>query len=433
MRNSHQKSIGNFITGFLVHIHPRTLPKETLRFSLSLGLGGMAATLLGILFFTGLLQLFTYAPDSKNAYVSIQQMYTHTSLGGWIRNIHYWAGNLLVIVTCAHLFRVFLTGAVRGERRLNWLIGLSLLFLVLFANFSGYLLPWDQLAYWAVTIFTGMLAYIPLIGPWLMQLLRGGTDVGAASLSNFYAIHIALIPAALCIFNIWHFWLVRKASGLVRTDSTDGSVADRVPSVPDLVKREAGVGLTLVAFLLFFSSLVDAPLADPANPAMSPNPAKAAWYFLGLQELLLHLSPSIAICVVPLLVVIILASLPFWRDAILPGGIWFGSRNGWKLGLYAFISGGVFTVAAVLFDDMLLRGTQKNGPVADLLMRGILPLTAYILAILTALSLLARRTGRSRSETVMAGMLFHLAVLICLTATGIWFRGAGMRLVWPWG
>lgn len=161
-------------TDFLVHIHPRTVPEETLRFSLSLGLGGMAATLLGVLFFTGLLQLMMYSPGVDSAYRSVQQMYTHIPLGGWVRNIHFWAGNLLVIVACLHLLRVLLTGAIGAGRQLTWVIGLFLLLLVLLANFSGYLLPWDQLAYWAVTIFTGMLSYFPFVGSWLMQLLRGG-------------------------------------------------------------------------------------------------------------------------------------------------------------------------------------------------------------------------------------------------------------------
>ena len=199
-----------------------------------------------------------------------------------------------------HLLRVYLTGAADRTRRLNWLIGCTLLVLVLGANFTGYLLPWDQLAFWAVTIFTNMVGYVPLAGVQISELLRGSAEVGPATLENFVAIHVGLIPPFIVVLLVYHFWLIRRSGGLVRSRDS-GQRPVMVAAVPTLVAREAAVGFGLCALLLLFSALVDAPLTDIANPGASPNPAKAAWYFMGLQELLLHLHPTFAIFIVPLL------------------------------------------------------------------------------------------------------------------------------------
>ena len=198
---------------FLLHLHPRTVPEETLRFNLSWGLGGMAAVLVGLLFVTGILLLLTYQPSIDSAYTSILTLTREVRFGLWVRNIHHWSANLLVVVAVLHLLRVVLTGAFGPGRRLNWIIGLILLFLLLSAKFTGYLLPWDQLAYWAVTICTSMLGYVPLAGVWLQELFRGGVEIGPATLANFFVLHVAFIPGTLFILLLWHFWLVRRAGG----------------------------------------------------------------------------------------------------------------------------------------------------------------------------------------------------------------------------
>ena len=215
----------------LVHIHPPTIPEETLRFRLSFGLGGMSATLVCLLIVTGIIQLLTYEPSVRGAYASVHEMYRQGGFGGWIRNIHHWSANLLVIVVVLHLLRVYFTGAIGPGRRLNWIIGLIILMLVLSANFSGYLLPWDQLAFWAVTICTSMMTYFPGIGLWLMELFRGGPDVGPNTLANFYGLHIACIPGALLLLLCWHFWLVRKSGGLVQVSKAGGGPVHRVAAV----------------------------------------------------------------------------------------------------------------------------------------------------------------------------------------------------------
>ena len=258
MNVSSSKNSTRLVPSFLVHIHPRRVPLETLRFTLSFGLGGMSATLIVLLFASGILQLLSYTPEISLAYDSVSSMYGAGNLSGWTRNIHYFSGNLLVILATLHCIRVFLTGAISGPRRRNWFIGLLLLGCVFFANFSGYLLPWDQLAFWAVTIFTNMVCYVPLVGETLVQMLREGGEIGPTTLTTFYAIHTAWLPLFLVSFLIYHFWLIRKNGGLIRGETSIKSPPVTVPAVPHLVVREGAVGLGLIAVILVLAALIDA-------------------------------------------------------------------------------------------------------------------------------------------------------------------------------
>ena len=417
----------NFFTAFLLHLHPRRVPRETIRFTLSFGLGGIAATLLGVMVGSGLLQLLQYGPNPDGAYLSIQRMYAPGVLGGFIRNIHYWAGNLLVIVTALHLLRVLFTGALAGKRRLNWIIGIFIYLLVLFANFTGYLLPWDQLAYWAVTIFTNMMESIPVAGDWLSLTLRGGREVGPATLSNFFALHIGILPSLLVILLVCHFWLIRKAGGLVVAEEMS---LDKVPVNPNLLVKEITTGLILLAILGIFSALIDAPLSGPANPGESPNPTKAAWYFMGVQELLLHLHPSFAIFIIPFVMLGGLLILPILKGASLPEGIWFGGRKGARVAALVFLIGIFLTLAAVCADEFLLRSQSLVGARNLFIFRGVLPFFTVFLGMVGLYIGLKRLPGYTRAECLMAVVVAHLAIISGLTIIGIWFRGAGMKLVW---
>lgn len=418
------------ITDLILHIHPPSVPAETLRFTLSWGLGGMAVMLTCLLFLTGLLLLLVYQPSTTDAYSSILILTREVPFGLWVRNIHHWSANLLVVISVLHLLRVVLTGAFGPGRRLNWVIGLILLFLLLSSNFTGYLLPWDQLAYWAVTICTSMLGYIPLCGPWLLELFRGGPDVGPTTLANFFVLHVALIPVTLFILLLWHFWLVRRAGGLVQVVS-DVPQKERVPTVPNLVVREAAVGLALIAIVLLLAIAWDAPLLEQANPGMSPNPAKAPWYFLGFQELLIHLHPVFAIFVWPLLGAVALISIPLQRESSLPTGVWFGSERGKKLARWTILIGVVGTLAIILLDNVLLH----SGAVlvtSTFVSRGLVPTILVAVLLIGLYVLLVRKLKYTRAETVMAGFLLVLVVLTVCTVIGVWFRGAEMHLVWPW-
>ncbi len=423
------KTTNHFLSGFLLHLHPKMVATETLRFSLSFGLGGMAATLLLLLFITGIFQVVSYSPYIDGAYDSVQMMYENAPFSGWTRNIHFWSGNLLVIVALLHCCRVFLTGAIAAKRGLNWLIGLVLLGLVLFANFSGYLLPWDQLAFWAVTIFTSMLGYIPIVGESIVLLLRGGTEIGPATLSIFYAIHTGVLPFCFVVTIIYHFWLVRKAGGLVRRLKKQDTPADFVLAVPNLVIREAAVAFILIASVLLFSALVDAPLAEMANPAMSPNPAKAAWFFLGFQELLMHMHPTYAIVVLPALLFLILVTLPFCQDAVLPEGYWFGDSRGKMLAFWSCLTSAALSFTVVVLDEKI-KNTGLDAA-TDAVSRGVLPLLAIVLLYGAGYLFLTGKMHFSRAQAVMSGFVFTLTSLSCLTVIAVWLRGPGMKLILP--
>ena len=414
------------IRGFIFHLHPRKVVAETIRFTLSFGLGGMAATLFLVLVLTGVLQLLSYSSDSAEAYQSIIHMYAGPSLAGFIRNVHHWAGNLLVLVSLLHLLRVYLTGAADRTRRLNWLIGCTLLVLVLGANFTGYLLPWDQLAFWAVTIFTNMVGYVPLAGVQISELLRGSAEVGPATLENFFAIHVGLIPPLIVVLLAYHFWLIRKSGGLVRSRDS-GQRPAMVAAVPTLVAREAAVGFGLCALLLLFSALVDAPLTDIANPGASPNPAKAAWYFMGLQELLLHLHPTFAIFIVPLLMFLLLASLPFIRQAGLEPGLWCGGGRGRWTAAISFLTGMGGAAILVVVDELAFKNSGAPPVLAPWLSRGMVPLLILVIALGLVYRLLKAKNFRP-SQSLMAVVLLCAGMICGLTVIGIWFRGPGMML-----
>ena len=392
----------------------------------------MAAVLVGLLFLTGILLLLTYQPSTDHAYSSILILTREVPFGPWVRNIHHWSANLLVVIAVLHLLRVVLTGAFGPGRRLNWVIGLFLLFLLLSSNFTGYLLPWDQLAYWAVTICTSMLGYIPVCGLWLQELFRGGAEIGPATLANFFVLHVAFIPGTLFILLLWHFWLVRRAGGLVQVERDEQKTGERVPTVPNLIVREAAVGLALIAFVVVLAIVWNAPLLEQANPGMSPNPAKAPWYFMGFQELLLHLHPVFAVFVWPLLGAAALLCVPFWGETALPTGVWFGSERGRKLAIWTTAVGALATLVRILGDNLLLSSAEAVA-VDTLITRGLLP-TVLLIALFVALSfLLVKKLKYTRAEAVMAGIILVLVALAVCTVIGVWFRGAEMHLVWPWG
>ncbi|EFK10849.1 cytochrome b/b6 family protein [delta proteobacterium NaphS2] len=399
---------------------------------MSWGLGGTAATLIGLLISTGVLLLLVYEPSADRAYSSILTLTQETPFGLWIRNIHHWSANFLIGIILLHIIRVVLTGAFGSGRRLNWVIGLFLLLLALGANFTGYLLPWDQLAYWAVTICTSMLGYVPLFGSWLQDLFRGGAEVGAPTLANFFVLHVAVIPGFLIILLLWHFWLVRRAGGLVQPeDPVQDAASNRVPTIPNLIAREAAVGMVMIAFVMILSIFVNAPLLEQANPGMSPFSAKAPWYFVGFQELLLHLHPVFAVLVWPLLGFALLMWLPFWEDAALPPGIWFGgSARGRKLALWTAGGTVLVTFLVVVGDDLLLR-SMSNATSNTFVTRGLIPTLLMIGLLMGFYFLLAEKLKYTRAEAVMAGVILVLVALVVCTIIGFWFRGPEMRLTWP--
>ncbi|MCI0478419.1 MAG: cytochrome b N-terminal domain-containing protein, partial [Anaerolineales bacterium] len=185
------------MNNLILHLHPSQVPARTLDFKYTWGLGGLAGLLVVILGLTGMLLETAYTPSPEKAYTSILALGTRVWFGQLIRNVHHWAGNLMLVVIALHLLRVFFTGGFRPPREFNWLIGVALLLLTVFANFTGYLLPWDQLAYWGITVGSSIITYVPFVGDWLSNVLLGGPEIGPQTLLNFYGMHISIIPMAI--------------------------------------------------------------------------------------------------------------------------------------------------------------------------------------------------------------------------------------------
>jgi quinol-cytochrome oxidoreductase complex cytochrome b subunit len=391
----------------------------------------MSAVLVFLLLGTGLMLKFVYAPFPDKAYDSILYLNSQIPFGQLLRNIHRWGANGLLFIVFLHFLRIFYTGAFAAPRQFNWIIGLTLFAAVVFSNFTGYLLPWDQIAYWAVTISTSMLDYIPGLGTGLKEWVLGGTEPGPATLRNFYAIHTAILPALLLFFLPFHFWRIRKANGLVipRSPEEDPSTGGQmVEAMPHLIKREVALTLVVLATILLIAMFFDAPLADKANPGLSPNPTKAPWYFMGIQEMLMHFHPVFALLVIPGLLVLGLLSIPYINYEANTAGIWFCSRKGRKTALLAVVIAILATVAAVLFDEFVISPSLAGPP--NMIRNGLLPF-AVVLAVSTGFYLLVRKGfNATNNEAVQALFTLLMTAFVTLTVIGVWFRGTGMQLMW---
>ncbi len=365
----------------------------------SLWLGTIAASLFVILAITGALLLFFYIPSVQNAYWSIKDLDNVVVFGWLLRSQHRWAAHLMVAFVFFHFVRVFFTAAYRGQRVWNWYIGIALLILTLFLSFSGYILPWDQLAYWALTIGTGIASAIPFLGKSVQFLLVGGNVIGQNSLLRFFVLHNFFLPALLLLLFALHMWRIRKDGGLASMDRlvrdtglkevpvsptktysllgvTEGTtiqvetteVLDETNSVrssPHLLRRIALVFLISTIITLGLGILSPAPLEEPANPSVTPIPAKAPWYFLWLQELTSITTLKIGKItisggliggiLIPGLLLLLAVVWPFLdkspKEAI---GVWFHKSRR--------VQNGVFILICVLVIVLIIIGVYFRGP-----------------------------------------------------------------------
>jgi len=355
------RALQSFSNVFL-HIYPVKIPKRVLRFRYSFRLGYIASVLFGILLVTGVYLMFVYTPAVGSAYGDMQKLKTGVGFGQLIRNVHRWSAHLMVLVVALHLVRVFYAGAYKKPREFNWVLGVMLLLITLAFSFTGYLLPWDQLAYWAVTVGTNLVHYVPLFGKVFQDLLIGGEQIGQSTLLRFYALHVAVLPASLALLLSVHIWRVRKdgfavqrtnvgAFGEEATAAPNAPVAAAAPAPavpstapaelyggrvrllgvvdresvtaeerpvddtvftwPHLLVRHVVVGLGTAATVLALGVAFAAPLRGLANPNVTPEPAKAPWYFAGLQELLSHFDPLVAGILIPIGAVLTFLLLPY--------------------------------------------------------------------------------------------------------------------------
>lgn len=221
---------------FLLHIYPVKVPRRILRFRSTFRLGFIAGVLFLVLLISGLYLMFFYVPSITSAYVNMHELATVVGFGQFVRNVHRWAAHLMVVVVFLHMIRVFYTGAYKPPREFNWVVGVWLLLLTLGLSFTGYLLPWDQLAYWAVTVGTNVAGYIPVFGETTQRILLGAPEIGERTLLRFYVLHVYALPGLLTFILAVHIWRVRKdgfAGGAEpkRGEGVAGPVESEAPTI----------------------------------------------------------------------------------------------------------------------------------------------------------------------------------------------------------
>ena len=412
-------------------VHPEKLRASSLVFHRTFGLGGMALLLFVLQAITGILLRFIYEPTPAGAYDSILFIRSEVVFGNFVRNIHHWGGMLIIVIVFLHLLRVFYTQAYYPPRRFNWVAGIFLMILSVLMNFTGYLLPWDQLSYWAVTVSTNMLEYVPVIGDWLKTAIRGGQEVDGPTLLIFYNLHTGVLPIILLALLVFHFWKIRKAGGVIvpQDNSKDGN--EMVPSIPNLLEREAAIGLALIAFILLLGIFVNAPLLERADPSFSPNPVKAPWYFSGVQELLLHFHPTIAVFVIPFVVFLWMLAFPYMKPGERNPGLWFYTDNGLRIFYLSVLLSFVITVIAVISGEYLIDFQAWLPVWPEVISNGLIPLFIWG-GMLSGISILMKRRFKaSRTEMQIWIFTYLVTAYLVLMFTGIFFRGPAMALYWP--
>lgn len=372
-------------TNFFLHMHPVKVHKNTLRPWFTMGLGLISLFLFLILTVTGVLLMFYYVPSTTQAYDRMLDLRGSVAFGDFLRNMHRWSAHGMVAAVFLHMCRVFFTGSYKKPREFNWVLGVGLFLLTLFLSFTGYLLPWDQLAFWAITVGTAIAGYAPVFGEQIRFLLLGDTTVGQEALLRFYVLHVAVLPIAMVTMIAIHFWRIRKDGGMSRPADSDlvsteapvtgvniiekkrygvqglvrgpftkvGNVPDNsVYSYPNLLLAELFVLILTIFGVLAVSYFFNAPLEEPVNVLHPPNPAKAPWYFLGLQEMVSY-SAFWGGVGVPAIEVLILFLVPYFDRAQKGVGQWFSRER-----LLANTLFGTFVIVNIV---LIIIGTFFRG------------------------------------------------------------------------
>lgn len=385
-------------SNFFLHIHPVKTHVHSLRPFYTLGLGVIAFSLFIILAVTGVLLMFYYVPSVEQAHNRMLDLSGTVAFGVLLRNMHRWAAHGMVAVVILHMCRVFFTGSYKPPREFNWVIGVVLMLLTFFASFTGYLLPWDQLAFWAITVGTAIAGYAPVVGEGMRFLLLGDRVVGQEALIRFYVLHVAVLPALITMLVGVHFWRIRKDGGLSRPADADlpeaqarfpqalqGKVEGLAPAAktqktrtfgvlgmvrgpfnkvgntpdntvyswPNLFVAELFCFALAVLVVLVAALLFNAPLEAPADPTHPPNPSKAPWYFLGLQEMVSY-SAFWGGVGIPTLFVVALLLLPYLDRSPKGTGVWFSRHR--------ILANSVFVLFLLVNLVLIIVGTFFRGP-----------------------------------------------------------------------
>jgi quinol-cytochrome oxidoreductase complex cytochrome b subunit len=467
----------SFVFGnVFLHLHTVRTHRWSLKWTTTMGLGVAAGAAFLITLITGVLLMFYYKPYPDAAYISIKDIHYVVPTGRFIRNIHRWAANIMVVAVLLHMTRVFYTAAYRKPREYNWLMGMALLAVTLGLSFTGYLLPWDQLAYWAITIganiaqspreVTDALGITQYFDPGGLQrfILLGSTDVGEEALIRFYLMHVMLLPLALTAILAVHFWRVRKDGGLARPTDADARLGpppadtypvfteapqktyqiaaivkgktpavgrgpeSTVPSMPHLFYAETAVFMLTVLVCVALAIFADAPLKELANPSVPENPAKAPWYFLGLQELVSHTAFMGGIGI-PSIVLLGLGLIPYLDRETSGTGEWFGGPGGRSLVFRSAIFGlgSVLAIEAIAIRFGWLREWFPDIPqlVITLINPGTILTTLY-----AAFSIWAVKKYDSTRAGALALFTCFLCGFLVLTIIGSHFRGPNWVFYW---
>lgn len=284
-------------TSFVAHLRPRYYPQAATWFTHTFRLGFFTTFFFVVEVITGVILMFYYIPYPDQAYGSILEIESNVFFGELLRDMHRLGAEAMVVFSWLHLLRTYFTGSYKGPRTFTWLTGVLLLLITAWLSFTGYLLPWDQLAYWAVTVGTSITESGPVVGPALNLLMRGAPDIGAGGLLRFYLQHVILFPLLAILFISIHYYKVSREHSISLpavveenelTPEEKKEHNRRIDLIPDLLSHELfliAVGIFAMLVILYFRWFVS-PLETHANPQQTPLDTKAPWYFWWLQGLL---------------------------------------------------------------------------------------------------------------------------------------------------
>ena len=309
------------VKSFMLHIRPKFYQEGSTWFTHTFRLGMLSTYMFVIETITGLILMVFYTPSPEVAYYDMIDILGNVNMGKFMRDMHRLGAELMVAIVTLHMVRVYFTGTYKHPREFTWITGVVLLLVTLFLSFSGYLLPWDQLAYWAVTIGTSMAEAAPLVGYQTNLILRGSQDIGAGGLLRFYLLHVFLLPLVAIIFISVHYYKVAREHSISLPATVDEGIAPpdvtakakkKIDLLPDLLTSELmwyaiSLAVMVVAVATFFS----APLETHANPLKTPLHTTAPWYFLWLQGMLKLGDKTLWGVIIPTIIFGILFAVPF--------------------------------------------------------------------------------------------------------------------------
>jgi ubiquinol-cytochrome c reductase cytochrome b subunit len=269
---------------------------------------------------TGMFLAVYYAPTPDHAYDSVQFIENQVTFGWFVRGLHHWGASGIVIAVGLHMLQVFLYGAFKPPREMMWMVGVVLFLLVMGFAFTGYLLPWDQTAYWATQVGINMVGTVPLVGDVLMKVMRGGETLGALTLSRFFAVHVLFLPALIIMGIMLHLFILRRVGPAGPWDEQKAAAGSET-FYPRQVFMDAVVMLGVFLVLALLAVLVPFPLADKANPSDTSFVPVPEWYFLFYYELLKYVHGPLepfATWVLPGIVVLVMLLWPFldWQKTV---------------------------------------------------------------------------------------------------------------------